>query len=309
MLLYPLLWWRTRRAVGAPAAALARTRHDKFLLAAPSYAELSRLAALTAETASAESVRIAGLTWWVPADDRKPGSLSSRVLAGELPLAEIQPTRSFGRGGVMIDIGANIGTTMIPRLLLGDIECAYGAEPDAANFACLTRTIADNHLEGRVMVERVALGATDGEAQFLKAGRIGRHRLVPADTVSPKTVPVPCLTLDTWTAKLGADLARVSYVNCDTQGWEAHVLAGAPKLLARKDIVWELEICPPLLEAAGSSLDALCATVVPAFKWFVDLRSPDLTPRPIDALASAVRTSLAGPRNYTNVILHNLDVC
>src|SRR5574342_110776 len=61
--------------------------------------------------ATSDTVRIAGLVWWIPADDRKPGSLSDRLLHRELPLAEILRTRPFARGGVMIDIGANIGTT------------------------------------------------------------------------------------------------------------------------------------------------------------------------------------------------------
>jgi UDP-N-acetylglucosamine 2-epimerase len=53
----------------------------------------------------------------------------------------------------------------------------------------------------------------------------------------------------------------VRYVKCDTQGWEAHVLAGARDLLARRDIIWEMEICPPLLDSAGSNLDDVCATL------------------------------------------------
>jgi FkbM family methyltransferase len=206
----------------------------------------------------------------------------------------------------MIDIGANIGTTAIPRLLLGDVERVYGVEPDPTNHAALERTIAANGLTTYVHVDRAALGAADGEADLLVASRLGRHRLLQGATTRA-TIRVPALRLDTWSARLGEDLARVRYVKCDTQGWEAHIIAGAPGLLARRSIVWEIEVCPPLLEAAGSGVDELCATLARHFGWFVDLRADDetLDRRPIGELAAAVRAAVAGPRNYTNVILGN----
>jgi FkbM family methyltransferase len=255
--------------------------------------------------ADADTVRIAGLVWSVPRDDRKPGSLSDRLLHRELPLAEILRTRRFGRGGVMIDIGANIGTTSIPRLLLGDVDRVYGVEPDPTNYACLQRTIADNGLAAHVQVDRVALGSVDGDADLLVASRLGRHRLLAAGVAKRNTIRVSTMRVDTWAARLGADLDRVRYVKCDTQGWEAHILAGAPRLLARRSIVWEMEICPPLLDAAGSSLDDLCTTLIRHFDWFVDLRADDetLDRRPTVQLAASVRAAIAGHRNYTNVIL------
>jgi len=259
----------------------------------------------TTAALSGDRVRIAGLTWHIPPDDRKPGSLSDRLLHGQLPLAEILRTRRYAHGGVMIDIGANIGTTAIPRLLLGDVERVYGVEPDPANHACLERTIAGNGLADRVVVDRVALGASDGEGDLLVASRMGRHRLVSTGATKRMTVRVPVLTLDTWSQRLGADLERVRYVKCDTQGWESHVLSGASQLLARRSIVWEMEICPGLLESAGSSLDELCAALGRHFGWFVNLRADDetLERQPIAALAATVRESIAGPRNYINVIL------
>jgi FkbM family methyltransferase len=257
--------------------------------------------------ADTDTVRVAGLVWWVPADDRKPGSLSDRLLHRELPLADILRTRPFARGGVMMDIGANIGTTSIPRLLLGDVERVYGVEPDPANYACLQRTIADNGLTAHVLIDRVALGSIDGEADLLVASRMGRHRLLAAGIKKSSAIRVPTMRLDAWAQRLGSDIDRVRYVKCDTQGWEAHVLAGAPALLARREIIWEMEICPPLLAAAGSSVDEMCATLARHFDWFVDLRADDetLDRRRSTDLAAAVRNAIAGPRNYTNVILGN----
>jgi FkbM family methyltransferase len=287
-ILYQLMRWRHRELTARPASRMA------------DQAEASPIG-------PHDRVRIAGLTWSVPHDDRKPGSLSDRLLRGELPLADILYTRQFARGGVMIDIGANIGTTAIPRLLLGHVDRVYGVEPDPANYACLRRTIADNGLEQYMSVDRVALGAVDGEADLLVESRLGRHRLLAAGTTATSTIRVPTLRLDTWSQRLGPDLDRVRYVKCDTQGWEAHVFAGATALLAHRSILWEIEICPGLLTAAGSTLEDLCATVAQHFQWFVDLRADDetLDRQPTANLAAAVKRTVAGRRNYTNVILGN----
>jgi FkbM family methyltransferase len=305
--IYQILRWRHHVLTRGALASDALERHKRFLTQSSSYRTFHASANPMSSAVTADRVRIAGLVWSVPLDDRKPGSLSDRLLHRELPIAEILRTRSFARGGVMIDIGANIGTTAIPRVLLGDVECVYGAEPDPANYDCLMRTVAENQLDGYVFADRVALGATDGDANLLVASRLGRHRLLPSDRTSRSVIRVPCLMLDTWSERLGPDLDRVTYVKCDTQGWEAHVVAGAPRVLARKTIIWEMEICPRLLEAAGSSLDALCTVLTREFRWFVDLRAEHgrLERWPIDSLEKTVRAAVEGPRNYTNVILGN----
>jgi FkbM family methyltransferase len=219
-------------------------------------------------------------------------------------MAEILRTARFVRGGVMIDIGANIGTTSIPRVLLGVARRVYGAEPEPANLACLRRTIADNGLEGLVVVDGVALGDVDGDAQLLRARRLGAHRLVQDDTPR-KAIRVPALTLDAWSQRLGPDLDEVTYVKCDTQGWEGHILAGAQRLLRRQTITWEIEIAPALLDAAGTPPDSLYALLAREFRSFVDLRAigPGAGRQPTTTLASWLARTLGPRRSYTNVLL------
>ena len=57
-----------------------------------------------------EQVASAGLTFFVPREIRVPGKLADRILSGWLPLREIAEARDVAVGGVMIDIGANVGT-------------------------------------------------------------------------------------------------------------------------------------------------------------------------------------------------------
>jgi FkbM family methyltransferase len=291
--------------VGSPMASRAKARHHAFLARVPAYRAACEERSVWSGT-SADSVSIAGLTWWIPADDRRTGGLADRLLSGHLPLADILRTSGASRAPVMIDIGANVGTTCIPRVVLGEVECVYAAEPEEANYACLVRNITRNGLEGLVLPDRVALGAVDGEAPLLRARRMGSHRLLAPGVASPKAHPVPCRRLDTWIDLVAIDLDRVGYIKCDTQGWEAQILIGAPRVLARKHIVWELEICPGLLREAGSSVQEICAILAREFRWIVDLRGGRAGRRKRSEELEGVIAGLEdAKRNYADVICYN----
>ena len=107
---------------------------------------------------AAERVVVAGLTWWIPAELDDTEGIAHRLGArSRLPLGEILETRELAVGRLMIDIGANIGTTSIPRVLLGDFNCVYAIEPDPLNYSCLVRNIISNGVRGLVLPDRVAL--------------------------------------------------------------------------------------------------------------------------------------------------------
>src|SRR5438045_4285921 len=150
--------------------------------------------------AAAERVVLGGVRWWVPAQPGEAGGIAERVAGRRrLPLREILETRELAVGRVMIDIGANVGTTSIPRALLGDFACVYAIEPDPANYACLVRNIVSNGVRGLVLPDRVAIGDTDGE-MTLRTMKSGTHHLVTRalDVREAERVTVPCLTLDAW---------------------------------------------------------------------------------------------------------------
>ena len=257
---------------------------------------------------SADRVRIHGVSWWIPRDARSEGTLSDRVVRGQLPIAEILQTRPFVHRGAMIDIGANIGTTAITRLLLGHVDFVYAIEADPANYVCLRRTAYDNGLDDRLSADNIALTDRDGDATLMRADAIGRHRLLqPAARARGTTVTVPGMTLDSWAEWRGCTPGRVTYIKCDTQGWEDHILRGAAQWLTHTHIAWELELCPGLLEKAGSSLAAICRRLQHHFTWFVELREARWNPRrqPMTVLLPTVERALAKPRNYTNVIVGN----
>jgi len=289
---------RHRREVGPDE--VGRRREAAHAAASDAYAALR-----TAEPpADADGVEILGLTWWVPRDDRADGQLADRVVRShQLPLADILRTREAISNGTMIDIGANIGLTSVTRAILGDASLVYAAEPGPDNFACLVRTVIDNGLQGTVLPDRVAMSDHDGAATLRVAGSIGRHALVPGHD----GIQVPTMRLDTWVRRMGVDVGSVHFVKVDTQGHEAHVMDGAPHLLARAGVVWELEFSPRHLRNAGIGPEGLIARMQSAFTHFIDLNpnAPGDRVRPIAELGEAL--AYLG-RSYTNLLAYRRSV-
>jgi FkbM family methyltransferase len=281
-------------------------RESEFAARSASYREALEHLEAPLPTA-AERVVIAGLTWWMPAQAGASDGIAQRLAGkGRLPLREILQTRELAVGRVMIDIGANVGTTSIPRALLGDFTSVYAIEPDPANYACLVRNIVGNGVRGLVLADRAAIGDSNGE-MTLRSLKSGTHHLVTRalDVREAERVTVPCVTLDAWVAQMGIDLAEVAFVKSDTQGWDARVLAGAAGVLTHKHIAWQIEFSPAMLERSGRSMDDVYDLIERHFTHFIDLRSESgphvrRTSELREALAYVGRTS----RRYTNVLLY-----
>ena len=167
--------------------------------------------------ARAEQVNINGLSWWIPCAAGKL-SPTQKVKVRGFPFSTIARTREVALGAVMLDIGANIGLTSIPRVLLGDFQFVYAAEPDPANYECLVHNAVENNLHGRVFPDQAAIGNRDGETVLMRSKFIGGHRVLPEGHRSKnrKLVTVPCYTLDSWVQRFAIDLNEVAFVKIDT---------------------------------------------------------------------------------------------
>ena len=294
-------------------AAIVAANHDGRIAREAAFAERStsyREALAQPDAgmpAATERVVIGGLSWWMPAQPGESDGIARR-LAGRrrLPLGEILETRELAVGRAMIDIGANVGTTSIPRALLGDFDRVYAIEPDPGNYACLVRNIVENGMRGLVLPDRVAIGDANGE-MTLRTQRSGTHHLVTraSHAGEDERVTVPCFTLDTWIARIGIDLADVAFVKSDTQGWDARVLAGAAGVLARRHIAWQIEFSPAMLERSGRSMDGVYQQLEDHFTHFIDLRSEGgARVRPTSMLRAALAHVGRGRLRYTNLLLY-----
>jgi FkbM family methyltransferase len=233
-------------------------------------------------------VEIDGLPWWIPVHESCEERIERSRRQG-FPYRAILQTREIAIGGFMLDVGANLGRTSIPRVLLGDVRAVYAAEPEPANYACLVRNVAEHGLRGFVLPDRVAIGASRGEGRMRRSRYPGGHRMV-ADASSRESIVVQVWPLDEWVAHLGIDVDAITFIKSDTQGCEVDVLRGAPSLVARRHISWLIEVDPALLRRAGTDVAELLALLEQHFSSFIDIGSPEAGPRvrPTAHLSEAV---------------------
>jgi FkbM family methyltransferase len=139
---------------------------------------------------------------------------------------------------VLVDIGANIGLfTLIAAKLRGTM--VYAFEPDAQNYALLTRNIILNGVCDRAIAycaaatERLSLDRL--YVSDIRAGGSGNHFAQSVDnTLTPAQRPSNhgCIGISLDAAIATGSIAQPSHLKVDVDGFEHLVLQGAPKTLS-----------------------------------------------------------------------------
>jgi FkbM family methyltransferase len=209
----------------------------------------------------------------------------------------------------LIDVGANIGTTTVTFLREGTFDRALAVEPDARNFELLQRNVEQNDLAARTRCLPIALGAAPGVVELeMSATNFGDHRVRrtteqgefgEADRAT-RTVEMARLD-DVLDRQPGYGIDTVGLLWIDVQGFEGEVLKGAPRLLS-SGVPVEMELWPYGLARGGTTRDSLIELLAGSFTTFIDLRSGELQPQPIDELR-VVYDRLSGPRGDTEILL------
>jgi len=300
--------FRARHAalLASRRAEEARQSDAAWIEACPAYAEARRATA----DQDLDTIESHGLRLALPRDTSTTG-FGAKLREGWLPWRDILSQRELGVGTVMIDIGANIGTTSIVRVILGDVQRVYAIEPEPANFACLVRNVVANGLQGFVLPDASAIASRTGQGMLRRASGLGAHRLLDDKATRrgrPDSLPVSTWTLDDWVAHYGIDVPAVSLIKVDTQGWESHVLAGATQLLSAHHPAWVIEVSPRHLHAAGTPLATLIEQCQAHFTHAIDLRGEGSKARVIEVsqLAEALGyLDASQDATYTNLLLYH----
>ena len=297
---------RHQALLASARAAEARRVEAEWIDLCPAY----RAAREAAPPGEVDTVVTHGLDLALPRSTSASG-FGARLREGWLPWHDILAQRELGVGTVMIDVGANIGTTSIVRVISGDMQRVYCVEPEPENFACLVRNIVVNGLQGFVLPDACAISSRTGQALLRHASGLGAHRLLDDKALRRgrrDALLVDTWTLDDWIAARGIDVAAVSLVKIDIQGWESHVLSGAARLLAAYHVAWVIEVSPRHLDAAGTPLSRLIEQCQAHFTHAIDLRGEHKKTGVITVAqlpeALAYLHASGGP-SYTNLLLYH----
>lgn len=221
------------------------------------------------------SVVVDGLTYLVQAaDDGVGADLFVRRRRPELvvlrrALAASQRARR-GRTS-FVDVGANLGTTILPALRAGFTD-GVAIEPGPETVRLLRANSALNGLEHAVRVVEGAASDKPGQALLDVSNSPGTFSLVHG--TAKATIPVTLVTLDGLVEEGAIVPDRVGMLWLDAQGNEGPVLSAAQRILPA---------APPLVLAArrfvlegDGELARLLDLLGPHYSRVADLRVPHL---------------------------------
>jgi FkbM family methyltransferase len=210
---------------------------------------------------------------------------------------------------VVVEVGANIGTTTLPFLLTYGARRVEAFEPEPFNCQLLRCNLILNGAEDKAIVHQSAISDIRSTLMLEKCGwNFGDHRIRMHDTHADDrwgesdwdTVEVPSDRLDD---ALTTDVSDIGLVWVDSQGHEAQILDGAPELLALRRVPWIIEYWPYGLSRAGG-MQRLHALIERSFTRVVDVGGSLVQGRPVEHASSdldPVRTRVGD--DYTDLLL------
>ncbi|MFA6490151.1 MAG: FkbM family methyltransferase [Candidatus Micrarchaeia archaeon] len=131
-------------------------------------------------------------------------------------------------GKVFIDAGANVGAFSLVAARMG-ARRIYAFEPLFPTYKVLCRNIIANGLSGKVVPINCALGEAAGSGKLSYSTSCDGGASLVALGSRRHAMQVKIRTVDGFMAKRG----RLDFLKIDVEGFEAEVLRGARKTLAR----------------------------------------------------------------------------
>lgn len=148
-------------------------------------------------------------------------------------------------GDVVLDVGANRGE--VTRELVQQGASVIAIEPHRDMVALLRESFP------QITVIQAAAWESPGRITLYHSQDAAQSSLFPPNVLQPtgETDTVPSVTLD-------QVCQTPTAIKIDAQGAEAAILRGAKRLLTEARPVWYVELWRDGLQAAGSSVRAVC---------------------------------------------------
>ena len=209
-------------------------------------------------------------------------------------------------GDWIIDVGANVGSfSLLAGQLVGPFGRVFAYEPNPRPLQLMAKSLVMNWMHERVVQRPVAVGDSSGTVELtFVAHRLGDGRIGDGDLAGPASaenseilgldrtsvLAVACVRLDD---EFPVDVP-IKVLKIDAEGYEAHILAGAKRLLRRRCV--DFILLELLDEVAGSSWREILDEVndVIAYGYETCTLSDEGTLIKQSDLAAAIRT---GARN------------
>lgn len=146
--------------------------------------------------------------------------------------SELELVRKHFRGGVFVDVGANIGNHAIYFAQLPNCTKVIAFEPNPRAIQILKINILLNKLEQKITLYEFALGATSTvERIAFSANNLGRTLIVEAggqEIPGPERVEVQVSPGD-----MALKDTNVDFIKIDVEGYEMQVLRGLVSTIKR----------------------------------------------------------------------------
>lgn len=281
------IWWRGRMARYATVPVNKEARSE--VLGAWLFRSIGRRSPSVA-------VQVGDLWYFVPTNDMLgkqtflTGGFEHEVMELAMEVVKDRTGRPPLAGKIFIDIGANIGTSCIPAIRVFGASDAIAFEPASQNLRLLRANRAANELDDRIRIIPLALSDRSG-SHVLETGdeNCGDYRIRVTDEHGSigehkwATEEVRTATFDDIAGELRINLDDVGMVWMDTQGHEAHILAGASSL-TDSNVPIVTEYWPYGLRRAGALeqfhdiVEKCYGTVIDLRGAMVDGKRQELTP-------------------------------
>lgn len=136
------------------------------------------------------------------------------------------------QNGVLLDLGANIGSICIPIARLRPDVKIVAVEASPRVFSYLRHNVERNGCRN-IFIENFALAEKDNErvSFYSPEDKFGKGSMSAVFTSNEEIINT--ITVDSLVTKY--DLARVDVIKIDVEGYESMVFKGASSLLTRKD--------------------------------------------------------------------------
>ena len=153
----------------------------------------------------------------------------------------------------VIDVGANLGWSVLNLAKISNTGTILGFEPDPLNFQKLTENVSANHMTNIVLLS-VGLGDKSHTARMEVRTPLNRggNRIAPSNS---NAYSIEIVTLDS--SQEVSRLPRVDLIKIDVEGYELKVLRGSREVLKKFKPILFIELDQNNLKDQGDTPSAL----------------------------------------------------